>query len=40
MAEERSFRDYCLVACAILHPELTRLQEEGERPSPSLSDRD
>ena len=29
MAEKRSFRDHCLVACAILQPELSRLQEEG-----------
>jgi hypothetical protein len=29
MAEERSFRDHCLVACAILQPELSHLQEEG-----------
>ena len=28
-AEKRSFRDHCLVACAILHPELSHLQEEG-----------
>ena len=29
MVEKRSFRDHCLVACAILQPELSRLQEEG-----------
>ena len=29
MAEKRSFRDHCLVACAILQPELSHLQEEG-----------
>jgi hypothetical protein len=29
MSSQDSFRDYCLVACAILHPELSRLQEEG-----------
>ena len=29
MAERQSFRDYCLVACAILQPELSHLQEEG-----------
>jgi len=29
MTEQPSFRDHCLVACAILHPELSRLQEEG-----------
>jgi hypothetical protein len=29
MAEERSFRDHCLVACAILQPELSHLQKEG-----------
>jgi len=29
MTEKKSFRETCLVACAILHPELTRLQEEG-----------
>jgi hypothetical protein len=29
VAEKKSFRDYCLVACAILQPELSRLQEEG-----------
>jgi hypothetical protein len=29
MAEKRSFQDHCLVACAILQPELSRLQEEG-----------
>jgi hypothetical protein len=29
MAEKQSFRDHCLVACAILQPELSRLQEEG-----------
>ena len=28
-AEKRSFRDHCLVACAILHPELSHLQEVG-----------
>jgi hypothetical protein len=29
MSRQDSFRDYCLVACAILHPELSRLQDEG-----------
>ncbi len=29
MSEKRSFQDHCLVACAILHPELSRLQEDG-----------
>jgi hypothetical protein len=29
MTEQGSFRDHCLVACAILHPELSRLQDEG-----------
>ena len=29
MVEKRSFTDHCLVACAILHPELSRLQNEG-----------
>jgi hypothetical protein len=29
MTEKQSFRDHCLVACAILQPELSRLQEEG-----------
>jgi hypothetical protein len=29
MTEKRSFRDYCLVACAILQPELSHLQEQG-----------
>jgi len=29
MEEKRSFRDHCLVACAILQPELSHLQEEG-----------
>jgi hypothetical protein len=29
MSKQHSFRDYCLVACAILHPELSRLQDEG-----------
>ncbi len=29
MEEKRSFRDHCLVACAILQPELSRLQREG-----------
>ena len=29
MVEKRSFCDHCLVACAILQPELSRLQEEG-----------
>ena len=29
IVEKRSFRDHCLVACAILQPELSRLQEEG-----------
>lgn len=29
MTEGNSFRDHCLVACAILQPELSRLQEEG-----------
>jgi hypothetical protein len=29
MSRQHSFRDYCLVACAILHPELSRLQDEG-----------
>ena len=29
MSEQPSFREHCLVACAILHPELSRLQEEG-----------
>ena len=28
MTEKRSFRDHCLVACAILQPELSHLQEE------------
>jgi len=27
--EKQSFREYCLVACAILHPELSHLQKEG-----------
>ena len=29
MAEGKSFRETCLVACAILQPELSHLQEEG-----------
>jgi hypothetical protein len=29
MTEGNLFRDHCLVACAILQPELSRLQEEG-----------
>jgi hypothetical protein len=29
VVEEQSFRDHCLVACAILQPELSHLQEEG-----------
>jgi hypothetical protein len=29
MEEKRSFRDHCLVACAILQPEFSRLQAEG-----------
>ena len=29
MAEKESFRDHCLVACAILQPELSYLHEEG-----------
>ncbi|MGQ9490245.1 MAG: hypothetical protein ACUVR4_04160 [Anaerolineae bacterium] len=29
MTENRSFRDHCLVACAILQPELSYLQEAG-----------
>ena len=29
MAEKQSFRDHCLVACAILQPELSHLQEQG-----------
>lgn len=29
MTQKTSFRDHCLVACAILQPELKRLQEEG-----------
>ncbi len=29
MARKTSFRDHCLVACAILQPELSYLQEEG-----------
>jgi hypothetical protein len=29
MTKKQSFQDHCLVACAILQPELSRLQEEG-----------
>ena len=38
MTEKRSFRDHCLVACAILQPELSRLQEEGFLDATSLAE--